>query len=82
MNVGRGRDVIHGKTIQLVRDLGLAEGKDIPVVVRGRNPRLEWGQGIRNSAGSTAPCWTTEDDRTLAGIEADRRKTSTREIPE
>ena len=82
MSIKPSRGIIHGKTIELVDDLGLTEGQEVEVVVRVRHPRPEWGQGIMNSAGAMAPYWTAEDDRILAEIEKDRRQPSTREIPE
>jgi hypothetical protein len=84
MSVKPSRGVIHGKTIELVEDLGLTEGQEVDVVVRVRKqrPESEWGQGILNSAGAMAPFWTADDDRILAEIEQDRRQPSTREIPE
>jgi hypothetical protein len=82
MSVKPSRGIIHGKTIELVEDLGLTEGQEVDVIVRVRKPRPEWGQGILSSAGAMAPYWTAEDDRILAEIEQDRRQPSTREIPE
>ncbi len=74
--------VIRGKTIVLVEDLGLVEGQEIEVVVRIRTPEMEWGRGIRKSAGGMIPHWTAEDDQILEAIENDRRRPSTRELPE
>ena len=82
MGVKPSRGVIHGKTIELVEDLGLTEGQEVDVIVRVRKLGPEWGQGILNSAGAMAPYWTPDDDRILAEIEQDRRQPSTREIPE
>ncbi len=76
------RGVIRGKTIELIEDLGLSEGQEIEVIVRVREPRPEWGQGIVNSAGGMVPHWTPEDDQILADIERDRRRLGRREIPE
>lgn len=82
MSIKPSRGVIHGKMIELVEDLGFTEGQEVEVIVRVRNPRPGWGQGILNSAGAMAPYWTPDDDRILAEIEQDRRQPSTREIPE
>ncbi|AGA30294.1 hypothetical protein [Singulisphaera acidiphila] len=82
MSVKPSRGVIHGKTIELLEDLGLTEGQEVDVIVRVRKTRPEWGQGILNSAGAMALYWTSEDDRILDEIEQDRRQPSTREIPE
>ena len=74
--------VVHGKVIELAEDLGLSEGQKVDVTVRVRETNSEWGQGILRSAGAMAPYWTDEDDRILAEIEQERRRPSTREIPE
>lgn len=76
------RGFIHGKTIEIADDLGLADGQEVEVIVRVRETKSEWGQGILRSAGAMAPFWTAEDDEILAEIERDRRTPSTREIPE
>lgn len=76
------RGVIRGKTIELTEDLGISDGQEVEVIVRVRESRPDWGQGILRSAGAMAPYWTDEDDRILDEIEQARRQPSTREIPE
>lgn len=82
MGVKPSRGVVHGKSIELLEDLGLIDGQEVFVTVRVLRPRPVWGQGILNSAGGMAPHWTSEDDRILDEIELDRRQPTTREIPE
>ncbi len=42
---------VHGKTIELDEDLGLAEGQVVEVQVRVVEPARKWGEGILRSAG-------------------------------
>jgi hypothetical protein len=48
--------VIHGKTIELDQDPGMAEGERVDVQVRVSATRAArpWGEGIRRSAGIAA----------------------------
>ncbi|HZV04390.1 MAG TPA: hypothetical protein VE999_04800 [Gemmataceae bacterium] len=50
---------IHGRTIELTEDLGLAEGQDVEVQVKIVPPARKWGEGIRRTAGALAddPEW-------------------------
>ena len=77
---------IHGKaqgrTIVLDEPLGLPLGQDVEVVVTPVASRRPWGEGIRRSAGALAETWSGEDDRILAEIHEDRKRASSREIPE
>ena len=73
---------IHGKTIQLDQDAGLADGEEVEVIVKLAKSRLPWGEGIKRSAGAMATHWTEEDDRILAEIQEDRVRASQREILE
>lgn len=52
---------IHGKTIELDEDLGVAEGQEVEVQVRIVPPARKWGEGILRTAGSLAddPEWDT-----------------------
>ena len=43
--------VIHGNTIELSENLGLADGQSVQVVVQAAEPPRPWGDGIRKSAG-------------------------------
>jgi hypothetical protein len=42
---------VHGKTIELDEDLGVAEGQEVEVQVRVVGPARKWGEGILRSAG-------------------------------
>jgi hypothetical protein len=48
------RGTVHGKTIQLEEDLGVAEGQEVKVQVDIGPPPKRWGDGIRRSAGGWA----------------------------
>jgi hypothetical protein len=73
--------VIHGSTIQLSENPGLADGQSVQVVVQAVEPPRPWGEGIRKSAGALADQWTEEDDKILEEIYQDRKRDSHREIP-
>ncbi len=42
---------VHGKTIELDEDLGVAEGQAVAVQITIVEPALKWGDGILRSAG-------------------------------
>jgi hypothetical protein len=50
---------IHGKTIELDEDPGIADGQRVNVQVRVAPPQRPWGEGILRSAGFMAddPDW-------------------------
>jgi len=50
---------IHGKTIELDEDLGVAEGQEVEVQVTIVQPARKWGDGILRTAGALAddPEW-------------------------
>ena len=73
---------VHGKTIELDQDLGVAEGQEVEVTVRLVPAQDKWGAGILRSAGGMAPYWTDEDDRILDQIQRNRGLPSRREAPE
>jgi hypothetical protein len=73
---------VHGKTIELTEDLGLAEGQEVEVQVTVSAPTKKWGEGLLRCAGALANEWTEEDDRILAEIHDDRKRDTRREIPE
>jgi len=81
---------VHGKTIELDEDLGVAEGQEVEVHVRMIGPKKRlpgpppgWRPGgTETAAGMMAEHWTEEDDRILEAIERDRHRPSTRELPE
>lgn len=73
---------VHGKTIELDEDLGVAEGQEVEVQVKIIPAAKQWGEGLRRCAGALANEWTEEDDRILEEIYQDRKRDSRREIPE
>jgi hypothetical protein len=50
---------IHGKTIELDEELGVAEGQEVEVQVTIIQPNKKWGDGILRTAGALAddPYW-------------------------
>ena len=50
---------VHGKTIELDEDLGVAEGQEVEVQVTMIQPVRKWGEGILRTAGALAddPYW-------------------------
>jgi len=50
---------VHGKTIELDEDLGVAEGQEVEVQVKIVGPVRKWGEGILRTAGALAddPHW-------------------------
>ncbi|HET6880042.1 MAG TPA: hypothetical protein VFI31_07795 [Pirellulales bacterium] len=63
--------VVHGKTIQLDDDLGVAEGERVEVKVRTIEPAAQWGDGIRRSAGGWAG--HPEMDEVMERIQRERK---------
>lgn len=43
--------VVHGRTIEVEEDLGVAEGQRVELQIRIVAQRAEWGDCIRRSAG-------------------------------
>ena len=60
--------IIHGKTIELVDDLGVAEGQRVEVQVKIISTERQWGDGLRRCVSALANEWTEEDDRILGEI--------------
>jgi hypothetical protein len=50
---------VHGKTIELDEDLGVAAGQEVEVQVKIVQPTKKWGEGILRTAGALAddPHW-------------------------
>jgi hypothetical protein len=50
---------IHGNTIELDEDVGIAEGQEVEVQVKLVQPTRKWGEGILRTAGALAddPHW-------------------------
>lgn len=74
--------VIHGKTIELADDPGMEDGAKVEIMLRPAKQNCNSGDGLRRFAGALAEYWTDDDDRILADIAEDRRKTQFREILE
>jgi hypothetical protein len=74
--------VIHGRTIELAEDLGIAEGQQVEIIVKTVPKSKPWGEGLRRCAGAFATDWTDEDDRILAEIYQERKRDTRKEIPE
>jgi hypothetical protein len=74
--------IIHGKTIELTQDLGMADGQEVEVVVTTIPGKERWGEGLRRSAGALANKWSNDDDRILGEIYEDRKRDTRREISE
>jgi hypothetical protein len=72
---------VHGKTIELFEDLGVAEGQEVEVQVKVAFPAKTWGEGLRRCAGALADEWTEEDDRILSEIYQDRKRDNRTEMP-
>ena len=45
---------VHGKTIELVEDPGVADGQEVELQINVVTPAKKWGDGIRRSAGGWA----------------------------
>ena len=45
---------VHGRTIELDEDVGVAEGQEVEVQIRGIPPNRKWGEGILRTAGALA----------------------------
>jgi hypothetical protein len=74
--------IVHGKTIELDEDIGVAEGQKVEVQVKLISPKKRlpgpppgWQPGSqRTAAGMLADSWTEEDDRILEEIYRDRKQ--------
>jgi hypothetical protein len=73
---------IHGRTIELDEDLGLAEGQEVEIQVKVIVQPARWGDGLQRCAGALADEWSAEDDRILEELHLDRKRDSRREISE
>jgi hypothetical protein len=62
---------VHGKTIELDEDLGVADGQEVEVLVRLVEPTKNWGEGILHSAGGWADY--PEMDAIMERIQQERR---------
>ncbi len=64
--------IIHGKTIELDQDPGLAAGQEIEVQVKVVQPQEKWGEGILRSAGGWADY--PEMDTIMVQIHRERQR--------
>jgi hypothetical protein len=66
---------VHGKTIELDEDLGIAEGQEVEVQVTVIQPARQWGEGIRRSAGALAddPEWDSIMEEIYQARKVERR---------
>ena len=62
---------VHGKTIELDEDLGVADGQEVEVRVKIVPPTRTWGEGILRSAGGWADY--PEMDAIMEKIHQDRK---------
>jgi hypothetical protein len=74
--------IIHGKRIELVEDLGVAEGQRVEMHVKIISTERQWGDGLRRCAGPLADAWTDEDDRILGEIYRERKQDARKEVVE
>ncbi len=69
--------VIHGKTIELTEDPGIADGERVEVILRAKRlpgPPPGWTPGCTETAGGMmADSWTEDDDQILEEIYEDRK---------
>jgi hypothetical protein len=73
---------VHGKTIELDEDPGVAEGQEVEVQMKAVPARMQWGEGLRRCAGALAHEWTEDDDRILEEIHEERKRDTRQEVPE
>ena len=72
--------VVHGKTIELNENPGIADGQPVEVVVNFSNPSRPWGEGIRRSAGGWADY--PEMDDLMEQIQKDRKIERRKQVTE
>ena len=63
--------IVHGQTIELREDLGVAEGQEVEIQVKIVQSTQTWGEGIRRSAGGWADC--PEMDSIMETIRQNRK---------
>jgi hypothetical protein len=73
---------IHGRTIALAQDPGIAEGQQVEITIKTVPTSERWGEGRRRCAGAFAEDWTEEDDRILAEIYQERKRDTRKEMLE
>ena len=72
---------VHGKTIQLDEDVGVAEGQEVEIIVRtvGSTKASRTGEGLLLTEGALAddPYW----DDIMEEVHKERKNDSRRELP-
>lgn len=63
--------IVHGRSIELDEDLGVADGQEVEVQVKIVQPARKWGEGILRSAGGWAD--HPEMDAIMEKIQQDRK---------
>ena len=71
---------IHGKTIELDEDLGVAEGQDVEVQVKVVPSTETWGDGLRRCAGALADIPGLDED--MEQILRERKTDRFRDVPQ
>jgi hypothetical protein len=66
---------VHGRTIKLDRDLGVADGQEVEVQVTVLSATRTWGEGILRTAGALAddPYWDAIVDDVHRARKLERR---------
>lgn len=80
MHVNHLRGIIHGKTVKLASDPGLADGVEVEVTLVPTSAPLP-GNGWDRAAGALADDWTPEDDAILESIQQERARSFNRPLP-
>lgn len=62
---------VHGRTIELDEDLGVAEGQEVEVQIKVVPPTRKWGEGILRTAGALAD--DTEWDAIMEEVHRSRQ---------
>jgi len=67
--------IIHGRTIELSEDPGVADGQEVEVQVKVKPSVKEWGAGILRTAGALAndPYWDAIMDQVHKARKVQRR---------
>lgn len=68
---------IHGKSIELDEDVGLADGEEVEVIVKPAKAKRSWGEGIKRSAGIAVD--EPEFDEVFERIAQDRKAATFRD---
>jgi hypothetical protein len=76
----QAQGVIHGKTIELDGDLGIADGQRVFVQIRVAQAPRAWGEGILRSAGIAAD--VPGFDEAFDQIQRDRQLATLRDVDE